>query len=240
MRQYIEPIWKYWTHFKAKQAIAMLLLFGCVFFAISFAIHQPGVEHLDLRFTKALQSFHPSWIYGIMLGFTALGNSENLFIVGVAVAAFFFFKPRPLAAWLTMITLVGLPINMLLKVYAGRPRPSTDLVSVLAPTIGLSFPSGHAMASTTLYGFLAILAWMHIPQKGTRIAAFFCLAITAVMVSLSRVYLGAHWLSDVVGGWTAGIFLLVIIVEVYKHWGKRELGLHKPVPREPEVAHFQT
>ncbi len=239
MRQYIEPLWRRWTEFKAKQAIGLLVLTGCIFFVISFAIRQPGLEYLDLNFTTSLQKFQAWWLYAIMLGFTALGNTLTLLLVGIALAAYLFFRQRPLAAWLTMLTLIGLPINMLLKLSAGRPRPSTDLVSVLAPTIGLSFPSGHAMASTTLYGYLAILCWMHIPQRTTRIMATISLAMTAVMVSLSRVYLGAHWLSDVVGGWTAGLFLLVIIVEVYKHWGKRELAMHKPVPNEPEVVHFQ-
>jgi undecaprenyl-diphosphatase len=238
MRKYIEPLWRSWTEFKAKQAIVLLLLTGCVFLVISFAIRRPGVEHIDLSFTKSLQQFQGAWVYAMMLGFTVLGNTLSLIIIGAALAVYLFVRKRPLAGWLTMITLIGLPINMILKDAVGRPRPSTDLVSVLAPTIGLSFPSGHAMASTTLYGYLAVLCWMHIPQRSTRNAAALAFAFTAVMVSVSRVYLGAHWLSDVVGGWTAGLFLLVIIVEIYKHWGKKELAMHKPVPQEPEVVHY--
>ncbi|HSI73525.1 MAG TPA: phosphatase PAP2 family protein, partial [Fimbriimonas sp.] len=189
--------------------------------------------------TTGLQRFQGRWLYAIMLGFTALGNTQTLIVVAVALAMYLFYRQRPLAAILTVSTLLGLLLNMLIKDLVGRPRPSGDLVSILAPTIGLSFPSGHAMASTTLYGFLAFLCWMHVPDCSLRIAASVAFASTAVMVSVSRIYLGAHWFTDVMGGWTAGLFLLVVIVEIYKHWGKKELAMHKVLPREPDVVHFK-
>jgi undecaprenyl-diphosphatase len=239
MRQVIEPLWRRWVEFKAKQAILLLAISAGVFLLISYSVHRPGVENLDLRVTHALQGMRGSIVSGIMMGFTALGDSLTLFIIGLALASYLLVRHRPLGAFLTMIALVGLPINMALKEWVGRPRPSADLVSVLAPTIGLSFPSGHAMASTTLYGYLAVLCWLHVGSRKTRLAATLSFAATAVMVSVSRIYLGAHWFSDVIGGWTAGLFLLVIIVEVYKHWGKRELAMHQALPREPDLVHFE-
>jgi undecaprenyl-diphosphatase len=240
MRSYIQPLWRRWLEFKAKQAIFLLLVTGCVFFVISFAIRQPGMEHVDLEVTRGLQQYQAGWLYAVMLGFTDLGNTVSLIIFACALATFMFYKNRPVAAMLTVSTLFGLLLNVLIKDVVGRPRPSADLVSVLAPTIGLSFPSGHAMASTTLYGFLAVLCWMHVPSCSWRIASTAAFACTAVMVSVSRIYLGAHWFSDVMGGWTAGLFLLVVIVEIYKHWGKKELSMHKVAPQEPSVVQLKS
>src|SRR5437762_635231 len=82
----------------------------------------------------------------------------------------------------------------------GRPRPSHDLVDVLLPALGLSFPSGHAMAAVMFYGFFALMAWVHHPQRKRRLFFVTAFVLIAVCISLSRIYVGAHWLSDVLGG----------------------------------------
>jgi len=209
---------------RGTQAIVALLVAAITFLGISIAIHRPGVESLDLRVTRALQTLTDPVLTIVMWVFTFMGNTATLVALALGTAGWLYARKRPLAAFLTVVTLIGLPLNMILKEAVGRPRPDKSLVNVVTPTIGLSFPSGHAMASTMFYGFLAVLAWMHLRGSRGRRRAVGILALTAVMVSVSRIYLGAHWLSDVVGGWTAGLFCLVILVEIYKHWGKKELA----------------
>lgn len=201
---------------RSKQAAGLLMVMAFSFLIISFGIHQPGVNQIDLRVSQALQSLQFPIVRPLMIGFTFLGNSPSLCVIGLGSAAWMLWRGHRLAALLTAITLLGLPLNMVIKEIVGRPRPDGSLVSVVLPTIGLSFPSGHAMASTMLYGFLAALAWMHVKTPSHRFQAAAGFACTAVMVSLSRVYLGAHWISDVVGGWTAGLVCLVILVEIYR------------------------
>jgi undecaprenyl-diphosphatase len=201
---------------RSRQAAGLLTVMAASFLVLSLGIHQPGVERVDLTVTRAFQSLRVPLVEWLMIGFSFLGNSATLSVVGLGSAAWMLRRGHRLAALLTALTLFGLPLNMIVKEIVGRPRPDGSLVSVVMPTIGLSFPSGHAMASTMLYGFLAALAWMHVRSPSRRMRAAFGFAATALMISLSRVYLGAHWISDVVGGWTAGLFCLLILVEVYR------------------------
>ncbi|MGV3617685.1 MAG: phosphatase PAP2 family protein [Fimbriimonas sp.] len=213
MRRYFQ----HWIiNLRSRQAAGLLMVMAASFLVLSFGIHQPGVSKVDLRVTNALQSIQWPGIETLMVGFTFLGNSPTLCFVGIGSAAWMWWRGHRLAGILTVVTLLGLPLNMLIKEWIGRPRPDGSLVSVVLPTIGLSFPSGHAMASTMLYGFLAALTWMHVRSPSRRLRAAGGFVATAVMVSLSRVYLGAHWISDVVGGWTAGLVCLVILVEIYR------------------------
>ncbi len=223
MRRYFAPLWKRLVYLRSKQAILLLAVSAGIFLAISVSIHRPGVGKLDVGFTRTLQQYDHPVLFATMEFFTFIGNTLTLVILAALAAGWLFFLKRYLAAWLAMASLLGLPLNMLLKEIVGRPRPDANLVSVLAKTIGLSFPSGHAMGSMMFFGFLAVLAWMHLPKRFYRIPIAVILVVIAALVSVSRIYLGAHWLSDVVGAWTAGSFFLLILVEIYKHWGKREL-----------------
>jgi membrane-associated phospholipid phosphatase len=211
------------------QAILMLLVSAVVFLGLSFAIHQPGVEELDLRFTHWVQGFHNRAATAVMAAFSFLGNTLTLIVQAALVLVWLTRRGMPMAGWLSVISLLGLLLNVLLKEIVGRPRPDGSLVSVLLPTVGLSFPSGHAMAAMMFYGFLAVLAWMHVRDKRLRWKATFALIAVAFLVSFSRIYVGAHWLSDVVGGWTAGLFCLLLLVEAYKHWGAGELSLRTAI-----------
>lgn len=75
------------------------------------------------------------------------------------------------------------------------------------------------MASTILYGLLAVLSWMHVHSPSRRLIATIGFGTTAILISVSRVYLGAHWFSDIVGGWAAGLVVLVLFVEGYRLFG---------------------
>ncbi len=132
-------------------------------------------------------------------------------------------KERPITAIMCARTPLGILLNVALKEIVERPRPTAERVQVLTDTWGTSFPSGHAMASAILYGFLATMAWVFIRGRKRRATATLALVLTAVLVGLSRVYLGAHWLSDVVGGWAAGLFCMLVLVEIHKRWAKAEL-----------------
>jgi undecaprenyl-diphosphatase len=78
-----------------------------------------------------------------------------------------------------------------------------------------SFPSGHTVGSTVIYGLLAYLAWQYLPQPWNVIGAIFCVLLI-LLISLSRIYLGAHFPSDVVAGWVLGAIGLAVIIFVVK------------------------
>jgi undecaprenyl-diphosphatase len=208
------------VQWRGRMAIIALTILAIAFFILSYLIHQPGTQRVDYTVTRYMQA-HRSYLLDVWaLGFTILGNTPVLIGIGLVAAALMYWRKRPRAALLCVFSLVGVPLNYAIKGLFDRPRPDSNLVEVLAPTVGLSFPSGHAMASTALFGFLGLLCWLHAPTPRSRFLGVVGFASTAGMVSLSRVYLGAHWLSDVIGGMTAGIIVLLLFAEVYKRWNK--------------------
>jgi undecaprenyl-diphosphatase len=118
-------------------------------------------------------------------------------------------------AYLAGITAFQGLVNSLLKQVIGRPRPSTSLVEVLLPARGLSFPSGHVMLYTVFFGFLFFLAWVRLPRSILRTVILLFTGTMILLVGPSRIFLGAHWLSDVVAAHILGFIILAFAIEFY-------------------------
>jgi undecaprenyl-diphosphatase len=103
-----------------------------------------------------------------------------------------------------------------IKSIVGRPRPTPDLVEVYEHPISRSFPSGHVTSYMALYGFVFYLVYTLMRPSPLRSALLiFCGAMIS-LVGVSRVYLGAHWASDVFGGYCFGFFWLALTIYVYR------------------------
>ena len=102
-------------------------------------------------------------------------------------------------------------LTFLVKVLVGRPRPPTALA--LGGFGGMAFPSGHALQATAVWGMLAVLTAAGVARRRARMLVWIAGVAVAVAVGASRVYLGAHWLTDVMGGWVlGGLWLAALIV----------------------------
>jgi len=109
-------------------------------------------------------------------------------------------------------------ISWLIKLAVDRPRPSPELVQLMVGTQGLSFPSGHVAMAAVAGGFLFYLAPRLVKQKTTVWLLRALLIIVILAVGFSRLYLGAHWLSDVVGGLFLGGLLLYPATVLYNKY----------------------
>ncbi len=109
---------------------------------------------------------------------------------------------------LLLAFVANLALEAALKSSIGRPRP--DLLQ-LVPGNGPSFPSGHVLAAVGFYGALAVVAWRSTSRAWARSASFLVATTVILCVGFSRIYLGVHWFSDVVGGLAIGtIFVLAV------------------------------
>lgn len=151
----------------------------------------------------------------IMVDLTHSGSPMVLPVVGGVVALVLWRSALPRAAGLVMLSLVAIPINIAMKNFWDRERPDAKIVNVAVGTAGTSFPSGHAMGATAFYGALAALAWIHLDRRHKRLPLTLTFTTLPVMISVSRVYLGAHWLSDVIGGSAVGTLVLIPLVRWY-------------------------
>jgi undecaprenyl-diphosphatase len=107
-------------------------------------------------------------------------------------------------------------INYLLKWVINRPRPTSDLVHVFSTETGKGFPSGHAVFVTLVLGILAYLITFHMRKGFFRTLTVAGFLVLILLVGVSRVYLGVHSASDVVGGYLIGTIFLLWILWSYK------------------------
>jgi undecaprenyl-diphosphatase len=138
-----------------------------------------------------------------MRDITALGGFTVLTVVTIVAAlAFLFHRKRLHAAVLVGAVVLAQITNDIAKALYDRPRP--DLVDHGSYVYSASFPSGHSMLSATTYLTLAMLISSLEPTRSTKVLVYILSAIVVAMVGVSRVYLGVHWPSDVIGGWALG------------------------------------
>ena len=145
----------------------------------------------------------PPWLEEVGRDITALGGNAVLILLTLAVLIFLLMSDKSYLALVVLVATLGaLGASSLLKKSIDRDRP--DLVPHRTVIYTASFPSGHSMLSASTY--LTLGALLAATQRRKRIKIFillFCTFIT-LLVGISRVYLGVHWPSDVVAGWTAG------------------------------------
>ena len=154
-----------------------------------------------------------AWLQGLPLptGFwevcTFLGGAF-LIPVGVAFVVAALLAGRPRLAVIVAVTLIAAALfTDAVKDYIARPRPPGE---PLVPAPGYSFPSGHTLNSTATYGLLAFVVWRSSLTKAIRVAAIIVGVTVPTLVGLSRIALGVHYPSDVLGGWLAGIAFVAL------------------------------
>ena len=193
----------------------LLSLSACGFFAWAFIeladeVQEGGTHALDSTLLLALRDpqnpanpLGPSWLEESARDITGLGGYAILSIITLATWVYLMMTRRQGAALLVIVAIVGgTLISTGLKMGFERPRP--DLVPHATRIYTASFPSGHAMMSAITY--LTLGALLARVEKSRRTSAFIMgLAIVmTLLVGVSRVYLGVHWPSDVVAGWSVG------------------------------------
>jgi undecaprenyl-diphosphatase len=159
------------------------------------------IVRFDKFVTGRLQNF-PKWIRPIMIAATLTGNFVPIFTALLACYLFGSVNSRIAIAFLALAIL----LNTALKQFIHRPRPDTLYVSLMRFKTH-SFPSGHAFGTITTYGFVAYLSATHLLLP-INILVPLLLGMLIVLVGASRVYLGAHYPTDVIGGWILGILCL--------------------------------
>jgi undecaprenyl-diphosphatase len=135
------------------------------------------------------------------------GSVGWLTAVSIGVALFLVLRRDWLNA--SLIALVmggGGALNVVLKHFFHRERPVLENPLVTLSSYG--FPSGHTMGATLLYGLLALLAWKNLRNRAARLACVVGACFWILLIGLTRIYLGAHYLTDVLGALAAGLFWL--------------------------------
>ncbi len=179
------------------------------------------------------------------LVFAALCSIGAVALVGLLVVIAYGLRRRWLYAgmWFAAIT-IGEIINLVLKELFARPVPSSpnpfltpELTSFTGNDLpgghtvtSYSFPSGHAMESVIMYGMLAYFAVLPVQSRGARVAIVLGGILLVVLIGFSRMYLGAHYFSDIVGGYAAGGVLLSAFIITTEKIRRRNTGKPTSLP----------
>ncbi len=191
---------------------AVLLASGGVLVGLIDAIAEgEGVVRLDHAVFAQLQTWRQGWLDTVMVAVTELGGGRISVAVGVAVFGWLAWR----RAWIAAAYWVGALIGaracvMVLKMALQRPRPA----SIYSGLESFSFPSGHAASSMVTYGFLAFLLCVRQPWR-VRIPVLALTAVAVTAIGLSRLYLGMHWLSDVLAGYVTALAWIALLGTAY-------------------------
>lgn len=143
--------------------------------------------------------------------FISLFGAQIMRVIAVALALYYLWRRHWLHLTMWVIALGGGELlNLLLKTFFARARP--EFSDPLTTAAYFSFPSGHAMFSMIGYGMLAYLMMTQVTNLRARIVIGFLAALIIVLVGISRLYLGVHFFSDVVAGFTAGGIWLITCI----------------------------
>jgi len=187
-----------------------ILLFG--FLALAGEVMEGETLAFDkkilLAFRKAddpARPIGPAWITGVLLDLTSLGGPTVITLVVLAVVGFLLLQTRYWTAFFIFMTAVtGEVVSYAMKSVFVRPRPT--VVPHLREAFSSSFPSGHAMQSAIIYLTLGAVLMRITESRLTKIYCCTVAMLLTFLVGLSRVWLGVHYPTDVLGGWIVGLF----------------------------------
>lgn len=199
-----------------------LILAGCLwaFIEIAGMVMSGGTgavdEKLLLLFRTADDLTDPigaHWVEELMRDITGLGGVGILTFFTLASAAYMLLIKKPKMALFVVVAIVsGTLLSFALKYGFDRPRP--DLVPHGSYVYTHSFPSGHSLMSALVYFTLGTLLSRVESRKRVKVFLLSVATLLTVSIGVSRVYLGVHWPSDVLAGWTVGIFWSILSLMV--------------------------
>lgn len=158
----------------------------------------------------------------IVKGITFFGGIIWLLILTIILVIFIKNKKIKIliCSNLVIITL----LNQVLKFILERPRPTE--YRIINET-GYSFPSGHSMISMAFYGFLIYLIYKYIKNKYLKVFSICGMSLLIVMIGISRIYLGVHYTSDVIGGFLISISYLIVFIKFSNKYILKEAVVHE-------------
>lgn len=216
--------------------VALVSIVGA-FAVLTFLVKTMPTFSIDLQITRTVQLLNFPAFTILMSAISWPGfNPQSVIIAGLIVASIYGFGLHweSVAALVAVIISTGIDVGI--KDLIQRPRPASPQVNVFAAVNGYSFPSGHVMFYVVFFGFVGFLAFSLLKPSLKRSLILVLFSSLVGLIGISRVYLGEHWPSDVLGSYLLGSLALTAIIQFYL-WGKRRFFVHQPVaPAETQKA----
>ncbi|WP_026543488.1 phosphatase PAP2 family protein [Paenarthrobacter nicotinovorans] len=195
-------------------ALSLAWAFGEVYESVAEADGVAGLDHPVLDAAKSVRS--PAADVAIT-AYTNIGGTVGMPLIAVAIMIFLALRRR---SWTPVILMLAAGLGSLLITILGKPlfgRTRPDLADAIPPyEHSPSFPSGHSLNSIVIAGIVAYLIILRLNTTRSRVITILVAAVFAMTMGLSRVYLGHHWLTDVLAAWAIGIAWLALVITAHR------------------------
>ncbi|GGH19489.1 phosphatase PAP2 family protein [Paenibacillus segetis] len=200
------------------------VIYACLFGLIAIAVGNLKIEQFDHVIISYVQGMESPTLTTVMKFFTWIGGGLPVIVIIILtmVVLFVFLRHRKELIFLVTVVIGSALINMVLKHLFSRSRPDFHRLIEVG---GYSFPSGHSMSAFSFYGALAYLLWRHIPGSLGRVILIVLSSMFILFIGLSRIYLGVHYPSDVLGAYLVSSCWLSCSI-----WGHQRLMEHSNIP----------
>jgi membrane-associated phospholipid phosphatase len=220
------------VHVRRYRAIlfrGVLVVFVIAFGLLTFLVKTMPSFSIDLQITKAIQmiNYQPFSMLMVIVSWPGF-SPQSVIIPALIILAIYVFGLHWEALMALIAAVFSTAVNILVKDLVQRARPGANIVNVIDTLNSYSFPSGHVMFYLGFFGFIGFLAFTLLKPSLKRSFLLALFGSFIILIGASRIYLGEHWASDVLGAYLLGTLTLVVILQFYI-WGKTRFFVHQPV-----------
>ena len=210
-KKYTKKIENIINYIKENRKTIILIVSSFLFIYITYAIFNDKITKLDTNVHSYILNIRNEALTNILILITNISSAYALIVLSIILLASMKNKKTPLLISLNLAC--AFITNQTAKLIFTRPRPfGINLIE----ESGFSYPSGHAMVSMSYFGFIAYLLYKNQKNKFTKSILIITLILTILTIGFSRIYLGVHYLSDVIGGFLLSIIYLIIYIKATK------------------------
>ena len=199
-----------------KHLVAFYVLVAICIIGLTYFVQSYPISEFDLYMTREIQ-LQRGWNLTFLMKFISVFYNGGIGPLSIIIASLFFFlTDHRREARFTLAVIIPDLFNLLIKILINRPRPTLADANILSKFTQSGFPSGHVVHYVVFFGFIlaVMLAKKDIPMFW-RISVGAISAFLIFTVSISRIFLGAHWATDVLGAYLFGFIYLGIMLKFY-------------------------
>jgi len=216
---------------RARLMAGLVTLLGVIFVSLALSLRLAGGTEIDLAVTRAVQRIDAPLFTELMVAVSAPGYAPWTWVTLGCASIALLLGGLWREAIFVLLTDGASLVAAFVKLLVERPRPTADVVRVTRHLLDYSYPSGHVVGYVTLYGFLIFVLYVRFARSWLRTLGMVVLGSMIALVGISRIHLGYHWASDVLGGYAFGTAYLLVLIEVY-----RLVALKPSRPDQPATA----
>lgn len=196
---------------KKNKSLIIIIILAILYIGFSILVVNGLLDKFDFVFYEKITSHMSKNLILIVKGITNIGGP--LMVIGICAFLVFYPKTRwnfgIMVAFGSLLTFLT---GFMFKSIFGRERPD---VLQLVHEGSYSYPSGHAAVSVVMYGLLAFYIFKNVKSKKMKNFLIVMCIVAPIVIGLSRVYLGIHYMTDIIGGWILGILMTIVSYKLY-------------------------